>query len=123
MERHHYSTRVVRRRGKWRVTVPDLPADAPKVDTDHLGHAAPELIMSVAQYLGVNPTLVEVTVDLPARPARRTWRDRVTHTAVQVWGGSVALSGVYLAAGLAATLIASGVVLAALGVLKESGRI
>jgi hypothetical protein len=118
-----YKTRVRRKRGRWHVSVPSLPSDAPVIVTDHLANAEVLMIEQLSHYLGCSMTGLSVEVRHPVRPARRTLSQRLTAATVQAWGGVVALSGVYLAAGLAATLIVSGVVLAALGVLRESGRI
>jgi hypothetical protein len=123
MDEVTYRTQVRRKRGKWHVSVPALPADAPVVVTDKLGNAAPLLIMDVADYLGVSPNVVSVTVEQPRRVKRRTLRERVTASTVQLGGGAAVLAGVYLTAGAGITLITAGVVGAALSALRESGRI
>ena len=118
-----YQTQVRRRRGKWRVSVPALPADAPIITTDKLANVAPALILEIAEYLGVNPSLISVDVRTPAKTRRRGLRARLTTTAVQAYGGLGALAGVYLAAGSAATLIAAGATAVALGTLRELGKV
>lgn len=113
-----YKARVRRRWGKWRVSVPALPG-SPVLRTDKLGNAAPLLIMSLAEWMGVNPSVLSVEVEQPVR-ARRPLP---SHTLAQLGGAAVVLSGLYLLAGVAVTLIATGLVIAALGVLREAGRI
>jgi hypothetical protein len=122
MDRITYATQVRRRRDRWEISVPDLPG-GPVVTTKTLGNAAPLLIMEVADYLGVVPDVIDVNVALPRREARPGWRERVTASVVQLSGGVLALSGLYLVAGAAYTLIATGLASAALAALRESGRI
>lgn len=122
MDRITYATQVRRVRDAWEISVPDLPG-GPRVRTKTLGNAAPLLIMEVADYLGVVPDVIDVDVVLPRREARPGWRERVTASAVQLSGGVLALSGLYLVAGAAYTLIATGLASAALAALRESGRI
>lgn len=122
MNRITYATRVRRVRDAWEISVPDLPG-GPRVRTKTLGNAAPLLIHNIADYLGVVPDVIDVDVALPRREQRRTVRSLVTAGAVQLSGGALALSGLYLVAGAAYTLIATGIASAALAVLKESGRI
>jgi hypothetical protein len=123
MKEIHYSTRVERHRGQWRVSVPALPRDAPVVVTKQLGNAVPLLIEQIANYLGVSVSIVSVTVEAPTRSARPRLRDRITAGAVQASGGLGTLAGVYLVGGVAATLITGSLAAVALGVLRESGRI
>lgn len=123
MQQVVYRTDVRRKRGQWRVSVPALPGDAPVIVTRQLGNAAPLLIEALAEYLGVSNALVEVVVEQPRRAVRRSLAQRVTATVVQVWGGLGALAGVYLLAGVAATLITAGIAVATLATLRESGRI
>lgn len=118
-----YRTRVRRKRGRWLVSVPDLPADAPVIVTDKLANADVLMIEQLAHYLGCSVNMLSVEVKHPVAAPRKSLRSRVTSSSVQAWGALATLSGVYLAAGLAATLIVSGVVVTALGILKESGRI
>lgn len=118
MREHTYRTRVRRtRRGQWRVTVPDLPG-RPSVTVRSLANAPSLLIEQVAKHLGVPAAQVEVDVQHPVKARRR-----VTASTVQLFSAVPVLSGVYLAGGAAATLITGGVVMAALAVLRESGRI
>jgi hypothetical protein len=119
VQQQTYRIRTRRRRGKWILSAPELPADAPHVRIKNLGNGAPLMIEAIAGYLGLPMTMIEVEVEPPRRRRARG----VTPSAVQVLGGVACLTGVYLAAGLAVTLIAAGAVLAALGVLRESGRI
>lgn len=121
MEQVVYRTDVRRKRGRWRVSVPGLPGDAPVVTTRQLGNAAPLLIEQLAEYLGVSVSLVEVVIEQP-RPRKRR-RAPSAQEAVQALGGVGALVGLYLLAGLAVTLITAGVAVSALAVLRESGRI
>jgi hypothetical protein len=123
MDANTYKTRIKRSRGMWLVSVPALPSDAPVIRTRKLGNAAPEMIVALAAYLGVHESTISVDVAHPVRPERRSLRSRVTATTVQLAGGAGALSGVYLAAGLAVTLMTAGLITVALGVLRESGRI
>ncbi len=118
-----YRTEVRRKRGKWHVSVPALPRDAPVVVTTKLGNAAPILIEQLGEYLGISVSAISVDVRQPARPARTSLRSRVTSTLVQAWGGVGALTGLYLIAGVAATLITASVAAVVLGALRESGRI
>jgi hypothetical protein len=119
MDYHVYRTRVRRRRdGRWRVTVPELPG-APGVTVRKLDNAPAELIEQLSGYLGVHESVIGIA---PVRPAPRR-RPRISATLVQAFGGATCLSGVFLAAGPPATLIAAGAALATLGVLRESGRI
>lgn len=119
----NYRTRVRRKRGQWHIDVPALPRDAPVVVTRQLGNAAPLLISELAEYLGVSVDVIEVSIEHPHREKRRKLRDRLTADGMQLSGGVAALSGVYLAAGTAATLITAGSVITALAALRESGRI
>lgn len=123
MKQITYQTRVVRRRGKWRVSVPALPGDAPVLKIHKLDHAAPLMIEAIAGYLGASMQSVSVVVDPPSRPARRRVSDRVTATTAQLAGGAGALVGVYLSAGVAVTLLVAGIATAMLGVLREAGKI
>lgn len=118
-----YKTRVKRSRGKWRVSVPELPSDAPVLRVTKLENASIMMCEAVGNYLGVSMQVVNVIVEHPTRPARKSLRARVTATAAQVYGGVGALAGVYLAAGLAATLIAAGIGVTALATLREMGKI
>lgn len=118
-----YQTEVRRRRGRWRVSVPALPPDAPVITTDRLANVAPLLIMDIADYLGVNPSLISVEVHTPSKRPSRGLRARITTTAVQAYGGVGVLAGVYLAAGVTATLIAAGAAAVALGTLRELGKV
>lgn len=119
MQQMIYRTRVRRRRGRWRVSVPALPRDAPVVVTCELGNAAPLLIERLAEYLGVSVSLVEVVIEQP-RPVRRR---RATATHAQLAGALAALTGLYVLAGVAVTLITAGVVVVVAAALRESGRI
>ena len=123
MEPIVYHTKVRRRRGRWHVSVPSLPADAPVVVTDKLANADVLMIEQLSYYLGCNMTGLEVEVRHPVTEPRWSLRARITASAVQAWGGIAALAGVYVLAGMGVTLFVSGVVVAALGVLRESGRI
>lgn len=116
-----YDVQVRRRKGKWIATVPALPDDAPRIVTSALGDVAAEMITELAEYLGVPATQLDVRVPHPVKVPRPRLRDRVTHGAVQLTGGGVLLSGVYLAAGGAATLIAAGIGIAAVATGKEAG--
>lgn len=118
-----YRTRVQRKRGKWRVSVPALPRDAPVVVTTKLGNAAPILIEQLAEYLGISVSAISVDIKQPARARRRPARDRLTATLVQAWGGLGALTGLYLVTGVAATLMTASLAAIVLGALRESGRI
>jgi len=115
-----YRTEVRRRRGEWHVSVPALPRDAPVIKIDKLGNAAPLLVEALAGYLGVAYSAIEVSVN---QPVRRTLRSRVTAGAVQLAGAVGTLSGLYLLAGVPATLIAASVATVAVGTLREMGRI
>jgi len=118
MRGHTYRTKVRQvRRGRWRVTVPDLQG-RPSVTVRSLANAPALLIEQVAKHLGVPAAQIEVDVQHPVRVRRR-----ITASTVQLLSALPILSGVYLAAGLAATLITGGVVMTALAVLRESGRI
>lgn len=123
MQHRTYDVRVRRRRGRWVASVPELPADAPRVTTDLLGNVAPDMIAALSGYLGVHETLISVQVPHPVRPARRRWRDRVTMGVLQIGGSAIALTGVYHAVGAAATLITGGIGVVAAAALKEAGRL
>lgn len=116
-----YDVQVKRRRGQWVASVPALPSDAPKIKTHALGNVAADMIVELAEYLGVPATQIEVRVPHPRKTTRRSLRDRFTHGAVQLVGGGVLLSGVYLAGGATATLITAGVGIAAVATGKEAG--
>lgn len=120
MEHRTYRLAVRRHRGQWRASVPELAGrDAPRFTVRKLDNLAPEAIGGIAGYLGVSPAVVDVDLTHPVKPTRKL----PLPSLAQVAGGVVALSGVYLLAGVAATLLVAGVVVAALGVLRESGRI
>lgn len=121
MDRVTYNVQLKRRKGAWVASVPELPGDSPRVRTRLLGNVAAEMITELAEYLGVPATQVEVRVSSPGKSPRRKLRERVTAGAVQLFGGGVLLSGVYLAAGEAATLIAAGIGIAAVATGKEAG--
>lgn len=123
MREIHYATKVTRRRGKWHVSVPALPADAPVIVTEQLGNAAPLLISEVAEYLGVSVSIIDVTVEAPKRKPRARLRDRVTATLVQASGGAGAVAGLYLLAGSAVTLTVASVAAVVLGALREAGKV
>jgi hypothetical protein len=116
-----YDVQVKRRRGRWVATVPALPGDAPKIETRVLSNVAADMIVEIAEYLGVPPTQIDVRVPHPGKRVRRPLRERVTHGAVQLMGGAVALSGLYAWAGVEATLIAAGIGIAAVATGKEAG--
>jgi hypothetical protein len=113
-----YETRVRRRRGRWHVSVPALPRDAPVLKLRKLDNAPALLIEQIAAYVGTSVNAVSVTVRPPKRVPRK-----VRPVAWQVAGGLGALGGVYLLAGLAVTLLIAGAAIVTLGALKESGRI
>lgn len=121
MQEKTYNVQLKRRKGRWVATVPDLPADAPTITTSALGNLSADMTVELAEYLGVHESMLNVRVPHPVRPERPRLRDRVTHGAVQLTGGGVLLSGVYLAAGAAATLIAAGIGIAAVATGKEAG--
>lgn len=123
MQEHHYKAQLKRRRGRWIAYVPELPGDSPRVELDRLDNVEIEVIVQVAGYLGVNPSLVGVRVDHPVRAPRKPWRERLSMGAVQLGGAVGALGGLYLAAGAAATLIAAGVATVAAATGKEAGWI
>lgn len=123
MKTFTYETRVRRRRGRWRITVPALPGDSPVLDVDKLDNAPVLMIEKLAAYLGVSMQSISVNVEHPVRPPKRSFASRISATGVQLLGGAGALAGVYLVAGIAATLIAAGIASVALGMLRESGRI
>lgn len=123
MQQVTYATAVRRRRGKWHVSVPALPADAPVIVTTQLGNAAPLLISDLAEYLGVSVDVVDVSVEQPRRPDRPRLRDRLSAGLVQAGAGTGALVGLYAMTSWPVTLITAGVATAALSALRESGRI
>lgn len=115
-----YSLKVRRRRGEWHATVPGLPGrDAPTFRARKISNLPADATVAIAAYLGVDPSVVHVSLLTPTRQRRRL----LTPTLAQAFGGLAALGGVYLIGGVAATLMTAGVVIAALGVLRESGRI
>lgn len=113
-----YDTRVRRRRGRWHISVPALPRDAPVLRISKLDNAPPLLIEQLAAYLGTSVNAVSVRVRPPARARRQ-----VRPVAWQVAGGCTVLSGAYLLTGLAVTLLLAGAAVVVLGALKEAGRI
>lgn len=123
MKEMTYRTKVTRRRGKWRVSVPALPRDAPVLEVAKLDNAAILMIEEIAGYLGASMQSISVIVDPPTRPVRRGLRRRITVNAIQLYGAAAALTGVYLLAGFAYTLLAAGIATGALGVLREAGKI
>jgi hypothetical protein len=116
-----YDVQVRRRRGRWVASVPALPGDAPKINTSALGNVAADMIEALAEYLGVPATQIDVRVPHPRKATRTPLRTRVTHGAVQLAGGGVALAGLYAWAGTAATLLAAGIGIAAVATGKEAG--
>lgn len=123
MKEIRYRTKVERRGGTWHVSVPALPRDAPVVKTDKLANAAPILIEELSHYLGVSVNMISIDVEAPTRPARPRLRDRLTASAVQAAGGVGALTGMYLVAGYAVTLITASVAAVVLGALREAGKV
>jgi hypothetical protein len=121
MEAKTYDVQLRRHRGRWEASVPALPRDAPRVVAAGLGNVAPDMIVELSSYLGVDPSTLSVRVPHPVRPVRRRLRERATHGVVQLAGAVVGLIGLYVAAGPAATLIASGVGVAAVATGKEAG--
>lgn len=121
MDARKYEARVRRRRGAWEVSAPELPADAPVVRVAQLGNAAAELIEALSEYLGVDPSSLAVTVPHPVKRGRAPLRSRLSAGAAQLAGAGVLLTGVYAAAGAAATLIAAGVSVVAVATGKEAG--
>jgi hypothetical protein len=119
----NYVTRVERRRGKWRVSVPALPRDAPVIVTTQLGNAAPLLNAPLGEYLGVSVSMIGVEIEAPRAKRRPRLRDRLTASYVQLLGGAGALAGLYVLAGYAVTLIVTGAAAATLGALREAGKI
>lgn len=118
MDYRTYRAKVRHRRdGRWRVTVPELPG-RPGITVSALGNAPALLIEQVALHLGVSRDLIGIDIGHPIRVRRRP-----TALTAQLVGAAVALSGVYGLLGWAATLCTAGVVLTALGVLREGGRI
>lgn len=103
--------------------MPDLPRDAPVLDVKGLDSAAILMIEKLAAYLGVSMQSISVNIDHPVRPAKRSFRSRLSAVTVQALGGVGALAGVYLAAGITATLLTASIASIVLGVLRESGRI
>lgn len=121
MDGKTYDVRLRRRKGRWLADVPELPADAPVLNVSALGDVAAEMITELSLYLGVPASMIDVRVPHPTRRTRVPLRQRLTHGVVQAAGGTAVLSGVYLAAGLAATLITAGVGIAAVATGKEAG--
>lgn len=121
MDRVTYDVQLKRRKGAWVASVPGLPSDSPRVRTRLLANVAAEMITELAEYLGVPATQVEVRVPSPGKSPRRKLRERITHGAVQLVGGAVALSGLYAWAGADATLLAAGIAIAAVATGKEAG--
>ena len=120
MKPAHFTARVARTRRGWRVSVPELPRDAPAVTVKKLDNAPALLIDAIAEYLGAAPSTISVDVPLPRRRKRLT---RPSATAVQLLGAAGALTGVYLTTGTAVTLLVTGVIATALGTLREAGKI
>jgi hypothetical protein len=118
-----YRAKVVRRRGRWHVSVPALPRDAPVIKITKLDNAAPLLIDALSAYLGASMQSISVEVSYPSRPPRRGLAARVSATAVQVLGGAGAAAGLYLLAGYAVTLTLASIAAIVLGTLREAGKI
>lgn len=121
MEERTYDVRVRRRRGRWAVSVPELPRDAPVVEVTKLANADAEMITELSAYLGVHPSTLSVRVPHPVKPKRERARPRLTHGLAQLAGAGVLLGGVYTGAGVAATLIAAGIGTVAVSAAKEAG--
>ena len=120
MEYQTFRLTVRRRRGAWVATAPELPGrDAPTFTVGKLANLPSEAVVGIAEYLGVHDTAVGVHVEPPRRGRRKLPGALLS----QVLGGLSSLGGVYLIGGAGASLLVTGVALAALGVLRESGRI
>lgn len=120
MEYRVYRLAVRRRRGQWHATAPELPGrDAPRFSSTKLANLPADATIGIARYLGVSEQQVGVRLEHPARPVRKLPGAQLA----QAVGGLAALGGVYALGGVPVTLLVAGVILAALGVLRESGRI
>lgn len=116
-----FRTRVRRRRGKWQIDVPVLPADSPIVQVGKLDNAAPLMIDALSRYLGVSAGSISVVVNHPVRRPPRRPREWATATAVQVLGGIGVLASLYVLTGITVTLLSASVAAVVLGTLYESG--